>query len=259
MILDDQRKQLAKELLEFAENDLIQNRAFTPGRENAELIVVALYFKITAGFEAILTLAEKGLPGFAVFREMVEALITTAYIAAGNSNERADLYQDYLAVTRWKAAKEREGHPQLIDTIPAERLKSLEAAKDLVASRRGQQIVNDMTNRGKWKTWAGKLTVKQLAKDGGLSDVTYILGYAWPSQAIHGFDADRYFEINAEGIVRRARPRRTEAAVLPAAAVALKAMDVIDKFLGLRRRDAIMDLFKKIAQLSQKQQAELEN
>lgn len=230
---------MAIDVFEFAMNNLLRNRAFTPGRQIAELTVVGLYFKILAGLESVITLVEKGLPTFALVREMVEALISMAYIAATDSVERANLYRDFLAISRWKEANERARNPQLKETVSDSELKTLDEARALVAKKRGEQAVEDMQNPRKWKTWAGNLSVRRMCKDAGLSETAYLLGYAWPSQAIHGLDADRYFEVSDDGVVHPSRPSRPEGALLPAASVVLVAMEVMNRFLGLGKLDAI--------------------
>lgn len=247
---ENQHRHLAVELLEFGMNDLLTDRAFTSGREIAELTMIGLYHKILACLESVITLAERGLPAFAVMREMVEALISMAYIAAAGSEERANLYRDFIAVSRWKEANRRAQHHALAETVSASHMKSRAAARDRVVATRGQKVVDDMTDPRKWRTWAGKLTVRDMAKAAGLSDVTYLLAYAWPSQIIHGLDADSYFEINEEGIVRPARPKNPEASLLPGASATLVATEVIDKFFGLRKREAILRFKERIDRMT---------
>lgn len=225
---------------EYATNELLHDRAFTPGRQIAELATLGLYFKILAGLESVIILVQKGLPTFALVREMLEALISMRYITVADSVERADLYRDYLTVSRWKFADERARHPKLKSTVSVTDLKSLEEAKDLVIAKRGEQTVRDMQNPRKWRTWAGDLTVRKMARDAGLSETAYLLGYAWPSQAVHARDADRYFEVSEDGIVRASRPSRPEGALLPGASIVLVAMETMDKFLGLGKMGAIL-------------------
>lgn len=246
------RMRLAMEMLEYAMNDLLQDRAFTAGRQIAELTIIGLYFKILAGLESVITLVEKGLPTFALFREMLEALISMTYIATVDSLERADLYRDYLSVSRWKFAAERARNPELEGTVSGTELKNLEEAKELVVAKRGEQVVEEMQDPRKWRTWAGGISVRRMSQDAGLSETTYLLGYGWPSQAIHAQDADRYFEVLGDGIVRPARPSHPDSVLLPAASLVLVAMEVIDKFLGLGKIESIRGFKKRIETLTAK-------
>jgi len=251
----DQHRQIGIELLEFGMNALLTDRPFTPGLQIAELVLIGLHFKIMAGLEAVITLAERGLPTFAIMREMVEALISIAYIAAEDSVERASLYRDFLAVSRWKGARARASHAELKGMVSDQQLKMSEAARNGVVSRRGEKIVKDMMDPKKWRTWTGKLSVREMANAGDLSDATYLLGYAWPSQIIHGLDADSYFETSAEGVVRPTRPNHPKRSFLPGASVALAAIEVIDKFLGLGKRSDILRLKGRIDTMLQAQGA----
>lgn len=231
--------QIAIDVLEYARNDLLQDRAFTPGREVAELVLLGLYFKIAAGLESVITLVEKGLPTFAINREMLEALISLAYIAGGDSVARAETYRDYLHVMRWKSADERSRTPGLEETVSAADLKKLADEKAAIAARRGAKVVEDMQNPRKWKTWAGGMTVRKMARAAGMTETTYLLGYSWPSQAVHAHDADRYFEISDGGIVHPSLPPHPERALLPAASIVLVSMETINGFLGLGKIEEI--------------------
>lgn len=84
--MSNDRKRIAADVLEFAKYELLQDRPFTPGRQIAELAILGLYFKIVAGLESVITLVEKGLPTFAIVREMLEALISMKYIAKADSS-----------------------------------------------------------------------------------------------------------------------------------------------------------------------------
>lgn len=240
------RMRVAIDVLEYARNDLLQDRPFTPGRQVAELTTLGLYFKIAAGLESVITLVEKGLPTFAINREMLEALISMAYIAVSDSVARAEMYRDYLHVMRWKSADERSRTRGLEDTVSAADLKKLEDEKAAITTRRGSKVVEDMQNPRKWKTWAGDISVRKMMWAAGMTETTYILGYSWPSQAVHAHDADRYFKISDEGIVHPSLPPRPEGALLPAASIVLVSMEVINGFLGLGKIDAIRQIKARI-------------
>lgn len=244
------RKHVAIDVLEYARNDLLQDRAFTPGRQIAELTILGLYFKILAGLESVITLVERSLPTFAISREMLEALISMTYIVSGDSLARAEMYRDYLHVVRWKSAAERSRTPGLEGTVSAADMKNLEDEKASVAARRGAKVVEDMQNPRKWKTWAGDMSVRKMAQAAGMTETAYVLGYAWPSQAVHAHDADRYFEISDEGIVHPSLPPHPEGALLPAASIVLVSMEAINGFLGLGKIETIRQFRARIDALA---------
>lgn len=150
---------------------------------------------------------------------------------------------------RWRSATEQIGTPGLEKTISAEDVKRLKDEKDAVATGRGAKVVEDMQNPREWKTWAGKMSVRQMALAAGMSEISYRLGYAWPSQAVHAQDADRYFEISKEGLVRPSLPANPEGALLPATSMVVIGMSVIDGSWGLGKMETIQEFNQRIETL----------
>src|SRR5262249_22670980 len=93
---------LAERVLDFAHGFFAGTRVNAPDGDAVAVVLVSFQVKIVAILRAIIVLAERGLPTSSLARELLEAVISVAYIAAGDSAERARLYVDYLIVRDWK-------------------------------------------------------------------------------------------------------------------------------------------------------------
>jgi hypothetical protein len=90
---------LAEDVLEFATAFIPPGKIpVRPGHDAVVLVLLSFHAKIMAELWAIIVLCERGLPASSLSREMLEALISVAYIAKEDSEERARLYVDFVAV-----------------------------------------------------------------------------------------------------------------------------------------------------------------
>lgn len=123
---------LAERILDFANNFLTGARISAAEGNEVVVVLVAYYVKILADLWAIIVLAERGLPTSSLTRELLEALISIAYIAKEDSAARARLCVDYLH-------RRLEGHASAVERSRLAGYRNNRAACDNRGRHRGSR------------------------------------------------------------------------------------------------------------------------
>lgn len=219
-------------------------------------VLISLYVKMLAIFWAIVALAERGLPASSLMRELVEALISTAYIAKEDSVTRAELYRDYLPIRHLKNLNRRLNDPDSRDTVTPESQQAVEAVVAGVVVRRGEDSVGQMK---KWQTWAGSFGLETMARRAGLPGTVYNLPYSVESRAVHSLDAADYLTIDENEILRAQMPDRLEQHLIPACMTLLVAMDTIRTQFGLTGEEQLRSLLAEVERLNEERREKRED
>lgn len=250
------RLTFAERLLQFAEDFFPAGTWKAAGSEDEVLMIGVLrtfYQNILADLWAILVLSERGLPTSALTRELLENVISVAYIAKGDlhdlnvlaglgsadrtkrlvsSAERARLCRDYLWIR-----EERDVGARLYshDAVTVEECVS---ACLFLGNDRSEEMV-------RWKdTWAG-CSLEEMAAQAALPDQlrNSVLAY-FNSRAVHALDADWKELVGAADgkAIEPSVPERVEWHLLLACAGALAVLEILGRKLGVNRQAELVML-----------------
>jgi hypothetical protein len=206
-------------------------------------ILLSFYRKIVADLWAIVVLSERGLPTSSLTRELLENVISVAYIASDHSTERARLCKSYLYTYNKKDIGARMFcHSGSMD----EYQQNEEFLIYYLAN--GDSRIGAMWE---WRTWAG-CTIEEMAKQSALPDrlCTNLLAFL-DSRAVQTFDGDWKDLVRAPDgkAIETNVPERVEWHLLLACAGALAALEIIGGNLGVDRQAELAVLHSEIETL----------
>lgn len=213
-------------------------------------VMLGLYGKILNNLLSIITLTEGGLPTASVMREMTEAVITLAYMAT----DPVPLVEKYLDGIMLRDLKDlnrrrKSTDPEIRAGVREDVIRGVEERAADVVARRGTDEVKQMRRY----TWAG-LPLDQVAKKGGLPPILYEGAYAVDSGPTHAMDAIDYLYLDDKGNLSiLLASGRTMNHLMIATAVALQAMDVVDRTFRLGRGRTVQDLGQQVQALNDEQ------
>lgn len=257
---------LAERILDFSAaflKDRLKGTVDEEGRILVTRVLVAFYQKIVADLWAIAVLSERGLPTASLTRDLLENVISVAYIASDNSVERARLCRNYLyefnrrelATRMWCGDTSIPDHEeQKLDLVLLPRIES-------VAIMFGMQ---------QWKeTWAGR-AVEELANEAALPEPLRrnMLAFLYARSA-HALDSDWKSLVRSldNKAVETDVPARVEWHILLACDATVTALEIIGGHLGVDRQAELVVLHAEIEriwrnpfpELSIERQVEIDN
>lgn len=236
---------LAERVLDFANGFFSGAQIDTRDDDAVAVVLVSFQVKIIANLWAIIVLAERGLPTSSLARELLETVISIAYIAADDAAERARLYVDYLIVRDWKDMQARLTDPSSSDVVTPDQRATIEDGMAQLAARRGAEAVEHMKRGG---TWAG-CSLEEMARRAGIPGAIYNLAYRLDSRAAHGLDAGYHIRIRA-GIIEATIPERIDQHLVTASSWTLMAHQIIGQKLGVNRQTEIDALHGELERLA---------
>ena len=218
-------------------------------------IMLGLYAKILNDLLSIIVLNERGLPTATVMRTMTEGLINLAYIAT-DPLPLAKLYLDGIWLRHERDLNRRlnSSDPEIRTSASKQDASVLRERVAEVKARRSAEELEAMRKHG----WAGN-PVEQMAKKAGLPPIVYEGVYATESQSVHAMNAADFLHVdeNDNLSIRLASEPRTH--LVPAMAVAIYAMDVVNRIFGLKREAAVRDMQVQLTGLRQQRTTQPQN
>ena len=239
--------ELAERILQLA-NDFFTGRQLTcSDGELVARLLCGLNGKVVATFWSLLVLAERGLPTSSLARELLETLISIAYITKEDSATRAQLYADSLIIQEIKDMNARLSDPSSADVVTSQLQSRLQSDEARLVTVYGAQQVREMHS---WKTWAGNFTLQDMARCAGVPGLMYNLVYRVDSRAAHARDAGHYLEVRSPGAFAMRLPEQVEQHLMPMSSCVLLALKLIGEKLGVNREtelDALMQEVQRVA------------
>lgn len=226
------------------------------GDRRAGLIMLGLYAKILNSLLSIIALEERALPTASVMREMTEALINLAYIATDPS-PLAQLYVDGIVLREQRNLNRRRNSKdqEIRLSVREGEVSALKELLDKIESRRGPDELKRMRDPCLWKSWAGP-SIEEMANKAGLPPIVYEGAYSTDSAAVHAMDSSDFLEFDKDGNVSLLLAvGRTKEHLMPAIAVALKALELVDRTFNLGREATVKDLDQQLCQLNEERAA----